>query len=65
MGIPDLFEAIAWGILGQQINLTYAYTLKRRLVEKFGTSVEYEGKRFWLFPTPDVIANLTVEDFWK
>lgn len=63
MGIPDLFEAIAWGILGQQINLTYAYTLKRRLVEKFGTSVEYEGKRFWLFPTPDVIANLTVEDF--
>lgn len=63
MGIPDLFEAIAWGILGQQINLTYAYTLKRRLVEKFGTFVEYEGKRFWLFPTPDVIANLTVEDF--
>lgn len=36
IGIPDLFEAIAWGILGQQINLTYAYTLKRRLVEGFG-----------------------------
>ena len=31
IGIPDLFEALAWGILGQQINLTYAYTLKRRL----------------------------------
>ncbi|MFB7640802.1 DNA-3-methyladenine glycosylase family protein [Peribacillus butanolivorans] len=63
MGIPDLFEAIAWGILGQQINLTYAYTLKRRLVERFGKSVEYEGEKYWLFPTPEVIANLTVEDF--
>lgn len=63
MGIPDLFEAIAWGILGQQINLTYAYTLKRRLVEGFGDFVEFEGKQYWLFPTPDVIAKLTVEDF--
>lgn len=63
MGIPDLFEAIAWGILGQQINLTYAYTLKRRLVEGFGDFVEFEGKEYWLFPAPEVIAKLTVEDF--
>ncbi len=63
MGIPDLFEAIAWGILGQQINLTYAYTLKRRLVEGFGDFVEFDGKQYWLFPAPDVIAKLTVEDF--
>ena len=28
LGIPDLFEALSWGIIGQQINLTYAYTLK-------------------------------------
>ncbi|AOH56284.1 DNA-3-methyladenine glycosylase [Peribacillus muralis] len=62
MGIPDLFEAIAWGILGQQINLTYAYTLKRRLVEAFGERIEYEGKDYWLFPTPESIAGLTVED---
>ncbi|PJN89342.1 DNA-3-methyladenine glycosylase family protein [Bacillus sp. mrc49] len=62
MGIPDLFEAIAWGILGQQINLTYAYTLKRRLVESFGERIEYEGKSYWLFPTPESIAKLTVED---
>ncbi|MFD9625252.1 DNA-3-methyladenine glycosylase family protein [Peribacillus muralis] len=62
MGIPDLFEAIAWGILGQQINLTYAYTLKRRLVEEFGQFVQYEGKQYWLFPTPESIAELTVED---
>jgi DNA-3-methyladenine glycosylase II len=62
IGIPDLFEALCWGILGQQINLTFAYTLKRRLVEKFGRFVEHEGEIFWIFPTPEDIAALTVDD---
>ncbi|PGC89445.1 DNA glycosylase [Bacillus toyonensis] len=62
MGIPDLFEALCWGILGQQINLTYAYTLKRRLVENFGKNVEWNGNKYWIFPLPQKIAKLTVED---
>ncbi len=62
LGIPDLFEALAWGILGQQINLAYAYTLKRRLVEKYGDYLEYGGKKFLLFPTPEKIAGLSIED---
>lgn len=62
LGIPDLFEALSWGIIGQQINLTYAYTLKRRLVENFGTYVEWNDRKHWIFPSPEVIANLSVED---
>ncbi|WNR44131.1 DNA-3-methyladenine glycosylase family protein [Paenibacillus roseipurpureus] len=62
MGIPDLFEAMSWGIIGQQINLAFAYTLKRRLVEAFGTSLTWEGRTFWTFPTPERIAALTTED---
>ncbi|MBD0383783.1 DNA-3-methyladenine glycosylase 2 family protein [Paenibacillus sp. WST5] len=62
MGIPDLFEAMSWGIIGQQINLTFAYTLKRRLVEAFGTRLEWEGRTYWSFPTPERIAELTPED---
>ncbi|MBE1556883.1 DNA-3-methyladenine glycosylase [Sporosarcina limicola] len=62
VGIPDLFEALTWGILGQQINLTYAYTLKRRLVETFGKSIEWEDRQYWIFPEAKDIANLTVED---
>jgi DNA-3-methyladenine glycosylase II len=62
MGIPDLFEALSWGILGQQINLTYAYTLKRRLVEGFGRCVEHEGEAYWVFPAPEDIATLSVSD---
>jgi DNA-3-methyladenine glycosylase II len=62
IGIPDLFEALCWGIIGQQINLTFAYTLKRRLVEKFGRYIEWKGQKYWLFPTPETIAVLTVSD---
>jgi DNA-3-methyladenine glycosylase II len=62
MGIPDLFEALCWGIIGQQINLAFAYTLKRRLVESFGRRIDFEGETYWIFPTPEDIASLKVED---
>ncbi|MCH5585546.1 DNA-3-methyladenine glycosylase [Shimazuella sp. AN120528] len=52
VGIPDLFEALCWAVIGQQINLTFAYTLKRRFVESFGTPYEWNGRKFWLFPSP-------------
>lgn len=60
--IPDLFEAVSWGILGQQISLGYAYTLKRRLVERFGKQVSVDREQYWLFPSAADIAGLTVED---
>ncbi|MFC5530197.1 DNA-3-methyladenine glycosylase family protein [Cohnella yongneupensis] len=61
LGIPDLFEAMCWGILGQQINLPFAYTLKRRFVEHFGDFIEHDGLRHWKFPDPAVVAKLTIE----
>ncbi|MEH7275405.1 DNA-3-methyladenine glycosylase family protein, partial [Neobacillus vireti] len=62
IGVPDLFEALCWGILGQQINLAFAYKLKRQFVEKFGDSIESNGKNYWVFPSFDQIAILTPED---
>jgi DNA-3-methyladenine glycosylase II len=62
IGIPDLFEALCWGVLGQQINLTFAYTLKRQFVEKFGDSIEWNGKKYWVFPSYNRIAQLTPTD---
>ncbi|MFF2480029.1 DNA-3-methyladenine glycosylase family protein [Paenibacillus sp. NPDC058071] len=61
IGIPDLFEALCWGIIGQQINLPFAYTLKRRFVERYGEAVVYDGESYWLFPEPETVATLTVE----
>lgn len=62
VGIPDLFEALCWGIIGQQINLTFAYRLKRRLVEKFGTRIEFENQFYHIFPTVEVLSEVDPED---
>lgn len=62
VGIPDLFEALCWGVLGQQINLVFAYSLKRQFVEGFGDSIEWNGKKYWVFPSYERIAQLTPTD---
>ncbi|MET4559922.1 DNA-3-methyladenine glycosylase II [Lysinibacillus parviboronicapiens] len=62
LGIPDLFEALCWGVLGQQINLAFAYTLKKQFVEAFGDCIEWDGKKYWIFPTYERIAQLTPSD---
>lgn len=62
IGIPDLFEALAWGIIGQQINLSFAYKIKRRLVEQYGASTVYEGERYHVFPTTQVLSEVKIDD---
>jgi DNA-3-methyladenine glycosylase II len=61
--IPDLFEALCWAIMGQHINLNFAYTLKKRFVESFGEQFRIDDRIFYLFPTPKTIANQTVSNF--
>ena len=60
--IADLFEAISWAIIGQQINLAFAYTLKKRLVESFGEKFSFDQKHYYLFPAPQLIARQSVAD---
>ena len=62
IGIVDLFEALSWSIIGQQINLTFAHKLKRRLVEKFGERLDFEGEAYYLFPSCEVLAEVTVPE---
>lgn len=62
IGIPDLFEALCWGVLGQQINIAFAYSLKRQFVESFGGSIEWNGKKYWVFPPYERIAQLEPTD---
>ncbi|MDN5204653.1 DNA-3-methyladenine glycosylase [Fulvivirgaceae bacterium BMA10] len=61
--IPDLFEAISWSIIGQQINLQFAYQTKRNLVERCGEYLDYNDDRFYLFPKPQKVLELKDEDF--
>ncbi len=54
----NAFEGVAWAILGQQISVQVASTLKNRIAEKYGTS--WRGK--FVFPSSSVIARLGYED---
>lgn len=62
VGIPDLFECLVWCFIGQQINLTFAYTLKRRLVERFGEPVPFGDRTYWLFPTPERLSSVSTDE---
>ncbi|WP_031546550.1 DNA-3-methyladenine glycosylase family protein [Salinicoccus luteus] len=57
----DMMEGLLWSVLGQQINMRFAFTLKRRLVEHFGHHIAFEGERYWLMPEPAEILALDTE----
>jgi DNA-3-methyladenine glycosylase II len=61
MGQPDLFESIVWAVLGQQINLQFAYTLKQRFVEQFGERLFWNEQSYFLFPEARLVSGLTNE----
>ncbi|HZY82804.1 MAG TPA: DNA-3-methyladenine glycosylase 2 [Cyclobacteriaceae bacterium] len=62
MGQPDLFESLIWAVLGQQINVAFAYSIKQRFVEKYGERHEYEGHVYYLFPTPERVAQINPDE---
>lgn len=63
IGIPDFYEAICWAIIGQQINLKFAYSVKKSLVERFGSKFEFEGKLYYDFPDPATMLSIKNETF--
>lgn len=62
VGIPDLFEALCWAIVGQQVNLAFAYTLKQRLTETYGTELIWAGNRYLMFPSAERLAQAPHEE---
>ncbi|WP_214778664.1 DNA-3-methyladenine glycosylase [Exiguobacterium sp. s22] len=62
IGFPDLFEALTWAIIGQQITLSFAYTIKRRFVERYGDHRVIGDQEYWTFPRAERIALLEPEE---
>lgn len=52
---PTPFDGLVWSILGQQINLTFAATLRRRLIELAGRSL---GNGMYAPPIAETVASL-------
>ena len=61
VGQPDLFESLVWAVLGQQINLGFAYTLKHRFVQTFGERIALPDHEYFLFPSPQTVAMIKPE----
>jgi 3-methyladenine DNA glycosylase/8-oxoguanine DNA glycosylase len=55
----DVWESLVWAILGQQVNLAFAYTMRRRLTELCGGAINV-GLRS--HPTPEAVAALDPSD---
>lgn len=59
IGQPDLFESLIWAVLGQQINLGFAYTLKQRFVQAFGQRLALGNTEYFIFPAPETVSVIT------
>ncbi|WP_380705470.1 DNA-3-methyladenine glycosylase family protein [Salinithrix halophila] len=59
---PDLYECLIKTIIGQQLNLAFAATLIRRLIDLAGEEVAYRGELLPVFPTPEQVARLDYAD---
>jgi AraC family transcriptional regulator of adaptative response / DNA-3-methyladenine glycosylase II len=55
----DPFEALVWAILGQQVNLSFAYAMRRDLIRLAGVAA---GEGLIAHPDAPGIAALRVED---
>lgn len=62
VGQPDLYESLIWAVLGQQINLQFAYSLKQQFVRKYGGKLVFEGNGYYLFPDYKLISKLNPQD---
>jgi len=55
--LPTGFDALCWGIIGQQINVKFATALRRDLVELAGEKIGDMRAH----PTPEAVANIDIE----
>ncbi|WNF23747.1 DNA-3-methyladenine glycosylase [Mesobacillus jeotgali] len=54
----DPFSSLVKSIIHQQLNLKFAFTLTERFVTTYGE--EHDG--VWFYPSPEKVAQLTVEE---
>src|SRR5471032_2792387 len=53
------FEALTWAIIGQQINLSFAISLRRTFIEQGGRR---HSSGLWCYPEAADVAQLNIDD---
>jgi DNA-3-methyladenine glycosylase II len=56
----DIWDAVCWAVIGQQINLTFAAALRRALIERAG--VPHPTSGLYAHPDPARVAALDMDD---
>jgi DNA-3-methyladenine glycosylase II len=59
---PSPFEMLVSSVCAQQVNLAFAFTVRARLVRRFGEALRVGGHAVHAFPEPAVLARARVEE---
>src|SRR6266496_477963 len=56
-GTPSLWEALVTAVLSQQVNLRFAYDIRRELSLAFGRRARFDETTYFAFPSPSRLAR--------
>jgi len=59
---PRPLEMLVGSICAQQVNLAWAFTVRGRLVRRYGDPVTVAGETVYAFPEPERLADARVEE---
>lgn len=59
---PTIFEALVWAILGQQLNLSFIYSLKAKVAMRYGSRCHFNSRRYYGFPSPEELSTATYNE---
>ncbi|HEY7252454.1 MAG TPA: hypothetical protein VIG37_18295 [Methylomirabilota bacterium] len=59
---PGGFEMLVGSVCAQQVNLTFAFTVRARLVRRFGEPLLVGGEAVYAFPAPATLARARVDE---
>jgi len=60
--LPTPFEMLVSSVCAQQVNLAFAFTVRARLVRRFGEVMLVSGEAVYSFPEPAVLARASVSE---
>ena len=61
----DLWETTISFIISANNNIPRIKGIIERLSQKYGEPIEFQGKTYYTFPTPEQLKDVTVEEFRK
>ncbi len=61
-GFGSSFEAMLTAVFAQQVNLTFAYSIRQELALALGRRARFHGESYTAFPTPASVARLSHDE---